>query len=209
MKNWIKKNFELIAVLLTAILKFLLIDWLYVRNIYIVSVSIFWIGYILFRKRTRNEYKIFKLHNFKHSLIILLPIILLNGLACAFYAYNNNTFYISWHILLVFLLYPLWAVIQQFIMLEVILMNLIVFFNGKANNTILVFIVSTLFGIVHYPNTFLMIYAFGLELILASVFLKWRDIWAIGITHGWIATFLLYYVFERNLWSELMLGFYI
>ena len=175
MKNGIKKNFELIAVLFTSILKFLLIDWLNARIIYIIGVSIFWIGYMLFRKRTHNENEIFKLHNFKHSFIILLPIILLNGLACAFYAYNNNAFYISWHVLLVFLLYPLWGVIQQFIMLEAILINLIVFFNGKASNTILVFIVSTLFGIIHYPNAFLMIYTpfvwnwFWLQYILNGV----------------------------------------
>ncbi|MBS2100731.1 CPBP family intramembrane metalloprotease [Carboxylicivirga linearis] len=206
MKNWTQKNFVLIVLLLTAILKYLLIDWLNVRTIYIVGISFFWIGYILFRKRTNKEFEIFKLQDFKQSLLILLPIILLNGSACVFYAYTNNTLNVSWHILLVLLLYPFWGVIQQFIMLDIILMNLIAFFKGKVSAILLVFIVSILFGIIHYPNTFLMLYTFFLELILASVFLKWRNLWAIGITHGWMATFLLYYVMDRNLWSEIFIG---
>ncbi|WP_430814156.1 CPBP family glutamic-type intramembrane protease [Carboxylicivirga sp. RSCT41] len=192
---------------LTAFLKYLLIDCLSVRSIYIVGISFFWISYILFRNRTHKEFEILKFHNFKQSIIILLPFFLLNCLACLFYAYNKNTLDISWHILLVFLLYPVWGVMQQFIMLEIILVFVIKYLSGNTNTIILVFIVSTLFGIIHYPNAFLMIYAFCLELVLASVYLKWRNLWAIGITHGWIATFLLYYVLERNLWLELLSGF--
>ncbi len=207
MKNLEQKNFEIIAVLITAVSKFLLIDWLHMRSVYILAISIFWIGYILLHRRSANGLEAFKLHNLKPAILVLLSVILFNSMACVLYASNNSTSNITWYILLVLLLYPLWGIIQQFIMLEVILINLVKAFNGKANTFLWVIIVSILFGIVHYPNFFLMIYTFCLELVLASVYLKWRNLMAIGITHGWVATFLLYFVLERNLWSELFLGF--
>jgi hypothetical protein len=41
-----------------------------------------------------------------------------------------------------------------------------------------------------------------MEVVFIIVYIKWRNLWAMGIAHGWIATFILYFVLERDLWAE-------
>jgi uncharacterized membrane protein (DUF485 family) len=52
-----------------------------------------------------------------------------------------------------------------------------------------------------------MAFTFAMEVIFLTVYFKWRNLWAIGLAHGWIATFLIYYVLDRDLWTELFAWF--
>ena len=119
------------------------------------------------------------------------------------YSNFNESLSFSWYFILVLILYPFWGLIQQFMMLGIISQNLASATEGKMNRYLIIFLVSALFSMVHYPSFFLMIFTFFLEVVFITIYLKWRNLWAIGIAHGWIATFILYYVLDRNLWSEL------
>ena len=88
-------------------------------------------------------------------------------------------------------------------MLGLIAQSLVSAKEGNINRYLIIFLVATLFSMVHYPDFFLMIFTFFLEVAFITVYLKWRNLWAIGIAHGWIATFVLYFVLDRDLWSEL------
>ncbi|MGW8317105.1 MAG: CPBP family glutamic-type intramembrane protease, partial [Bacteroidales bacterium] len=72
------------------------------------------------------------------------------------------------------------------------------------NRRLVILIIPLLFSLVHYPSFVLMIFTFFMEMVFMVVYLKWKNLLAIGLAHGWIATFLLYYVMERDLWSELL-----
>lgn len=201
---------ELIAVILTGILKYILMDWLQMRAIYIAGICIFWGAYILFRYSTNRDVLShwgFTRNNFKRSMAFLLPLVAVSISVSLIYAYFNHSLTFTWHILPIICLYPIWGIIQQYLMLGLITNNLISLTKPSINRYVLIFLISTLFGLVHYTNYFLMIFTFAMEAVFLLAYFKWRNLWAIGIAHGWIGSFLLYFVLMRDLWSELFAWF--
>jgi Type II CAAX prenyl endopeptidase Rce1-like len=205
-----QQQFAILAVLLTAVLKFIFMDWLNWSVFYITGMVLFWSVYILYRVKSNRDILIlwgFKRAYFKQSMLYLAPLIFITGVVSVLYGSSIESLSFSWYFFLVLLLYPFWGLIQQFMMLSIISQNLYSVTEGKMNKYLIVFLVSVLFSLVHYPSFFLMIFTFFLEVVFITVYLKWRNLWAIGIAHGWIATFILYYVQDRNLWSELFSAF--
>ena len=201
-----QQQFVILAVILTAMLKFIFMDCLQWHVFYITGIVLFWLAYILYRIKSDRETLIlwgFKKEHFKQSMLYLAPLIFITGIASVLYGSMNNGLSFSWNIILILLLYPLWGLIQQFMMLGIISQNLANATEGKMNRYLIIFMVSALFSMVHFPSFFLMIFTFFLEVVFVTVYLKWKNLWAIGIAHGWMATFILYYVLDRNLWSEL------
>ena len=191
---------------MTAVLKFIFMDWLHWNVFYITGIVLFWMVYILYRVKSNREALIlwgFKKEHFRQSMLYLSPLIFITGIGSVLYSSMNASLSFSWSFMLILLLYPLWGLIQQFMMLGIISQNLANATEGKMNRYLIIFLVSALFSMVHFPSFFLMIFTFFLEVVFITVYLKWRNLWAIGIAHGWIGTFILYYVLHRNLWSEL------
>ncbi len=200
------EQFELFAVLITAVLKFLVMDWLNQRTVFIAAICTFWLIYILIRiSSDKNilKYWGFKKQHFKESALFLVPSVGLCLLGSSLYGYlwNNQTY--SLYMLPVFILYPLWGTIQQFLMLGIISKGLRNLLPKKSNKYIVTFIVSFIFSLIHYPSLFLMGAAFFMEVLFISVYFKWRNLWSIGIAHGWMALFLIHFILKRDLWAEL------
>ncbi len=201
-----QQRFALLAVCITAVLKFIFMDWLNWNVFYITGIVMFWVVYILYRIKSNKETLIqwgFKKEYFKQSMLYLAPLIIITGVVTVLFNKSNEGLSFSWNIIPVLLLYPFWGLIQQFMMLGIISQNLASITQGKINRYLIIFLVSALFSLVHYPSFFLMVFTFFLEVVFITVYLKWKNLWAIGIAHGWIASFVLYFVLERNLWSEL------
>jgi uncharacterized protein len=204
------KWFEIFAVISTGILKFVFIDWLNMRAIYIVSICLFWLIYI-YSKYKRNpqvirQWGIQKQH-FKKTFLYLLPF----GLICVggigIYGYLYRVDIVTWHILPMLILYPFWGLIQQFIVAGLISGNLKAIENPRFSNYQIILLTSLFFSLVHYPSPFLMLFTFIMQWIFTTAFLRWKNIWPLGLYHGWIATFLLYIIMGRDLWVELFAGF--
>jgi hypothetical protein len=140
-------------------------------------------------------------------MVLLAPLIALVLLVSVVYADIHHQLIITWHILPVLLLYPIWGIIQQFLMLGIISEHVNSLFHKKANRYLHLLTVSAFFSLIHYPDIFLMLFTFFLEIVFLALYLKWKNLWAIGISHGVIATFLLMFVLERNLWLELFSGY--
>ncbi|MBN2274863.1 MAG: CPBP family intramembrane metalloprotease [Bacteroidales bacterium] len=114
---------------------------------------------------------------------------------------------LNWHVIPVFLSYPVWGVMQQFMMLGLLAGNLISIKKTKLKSVQVIFITSLIFSIVHYPDLSLMMFTFLMQLVFTAVYLKWRNLWALGLAHGWIATFLLFIILKRDLWVEFFAWF--
>jgi len=201
---------ELWAVAVTVLLKFILMDWLGMRAFYIAGTCIFWFAYVIFRYRqdhTILKFWGFKRENFAKSMYILLPLFAATGVITLIYGMYSGIYLLNIHIIPVFLLYPAWGIIQQFMLVCIIAQNIhnTVYFSLRKARVIL--FVSVLFSLVHYPYPVLMIFTLLMEIIFLVVFYRWRSLWAIGLMHGWIATLLLYYVLQRDLWLELFAWF--
>ena len=201
---------ELIAVAITVALKFILMDWLGMRAFYIGGICIFWLGYVVFRYSSDHSILRcwgFKKENFGKSLRVLFPFLVISIIITIIYGKLNHIRILNYHVIPVLLLYPVWGIIQQFMLVCILVQNLqkTAFFSNRKYRVIL--LASCLFSLIHYPYPALMIFTFVMEMIFLIAYVKWRNLWAIGIAHGWIATFLLYYALNRDLWTELFAWF--
>ncbi len=205
-----QKWFELLMVIATGCLKFILMDWLGMRAFYITGICLFWAGYIFYRYL--KDHGILKQwgytkENFGKSMLILLPFVLISIICIIIYVFIKSEIILSWHVLPVLILYPAWGIIQQFMMVNLIACNLQEIRSVRLNNMQSILITAFIFSLVHHPYILLMIFTFIMEILFLLVFMKWRNLWALGLAHGWIATFLLFYALERDLWTELFAWF--
>jgi hypothetical protein len=201
---------ELVSIGLTVFLKFILMDWLGMRAFYIAGACLFWFGYVVYRySLDHSTLRLWglKKENFRKSLRVLLPFLTVSAVITIIYGKLNHILIINLHILPVLLLYPIWGVIQQFMLMCIFARNLqnTIFFSSRKY--LVIILVSFVFSLVHYPYVMLMGFTFIMEVVFFMVYLRWRNLWAIGFTHGWIASFLMYYALNRDLWIELFAWF--
>ena len=118
------------------------------------------------------------------------------------YGFYYETMIISWHIIPILIIYPIWGIIQQYLVVGLVAGNL----NDQQKLNIpkigIIIITSILFSIVHYPSTMLIIGTFLLAIIYTIEYLKERNLWVLGIYHGWLGCFYYYLVLNRDPFIE-------
>lgn len=196
-------------ILLTALLKFVFIDWLKFSAYYIITICLFWTFYLI--KRYKNDPGIlkhwgFQKENFRQSFLFLLPIAIVSMSCILIYGYINHSNVFNWHVIPILILYPFWGLIQQFMVIALIAGNMIAIKTITFKKYQIAFMASLLFAGVHYPSSILMIYAFILEMVFIFVYFKWKNLWSLALFHGWISGLLIFYVLERDLLLELLAG---
>lgn len=197
---------EITAVLATGLFKYVLMDWLNFRAFYIAVVCIFWSVYIYKRYRT-DKFVLqqwgFRKNNFRQSFLFLLPFALVMVAAIIWYGISYNVIFLNWHLIPVFLFYPAWGIIQQFLIAALVAGNLQAIQKVKLRKSQIFLLTSLVFAWVHYPSLPLMVFTFFMELVFLLAYFKWRNLWALGLYHGWVASLLLFFVLGRDLWNEL------
>lgn len=200
-------TFELTGIITTAVLKFIMMDWLDMMAFYIAGICIFWIGYIIYRfiyDRTVLVKWGFRKEGFSGTLVFLLPFIILCVLSSVILGEVNTSISIlNWRVIPVLFLYPLWGLFQQYIMLVLIAGNFTELERINLKKYQVIIITALLFSSIHYPSFFLMVFTFFMEVIFLLAWFRWKNLLSLGLTHGVIATFLLFYILERDLWLEL------
>jgi len=98
-----------------------------------------------------------------------------------------------------FLLYPVWGFIQQFIICAIVGKNLESVFGSRLWA---VAIGAVLFGAVHLPNWRLFALTSVACAVWISLFLRWPNIWVHGLSHGWLASLAYIYVLGEDPWAE-------
>lgn len=205
-RRWI----EIAAVLLTGLLKFVLMDWLNFRVFYIAAACIFWSVYIYKRCQANNfilQHWGFRKNHFKQTFLFLLPFALVMVAAIIWYGISCNAIFLNWHIIPVFVFYPAWGIVQQFLMVALVAGNLQAIKAVKLRKSQIFLLTSMVFAWVHYPSLPLMVFTFFMELVFLIAYFKWRNLWVLGLYHGWVASLLLFFVLGRDLWNELWMVF--
>lgn len=205
-RQWI----EILLVILTGLLKYIMIDWLEMRAFYITGISIFWSVYLLQRYAKDHAVLIkwgFRKEYFSRSFVVLMPFMIISIICAVLFGIINNRALLNWRVLPVLFLYPAWGLIQQFMMIDLIAGNLLSMHAFRIKKYQAILITAFIFSMVHQPYILLMIVTFFMEILFLIVFDRYRNLWALGIAHGWIATFILYYALNRDLWTELFAWF--
>ncbi|WP_462318711.1 CPBP family glutamic-type intramembrane protease [Marinilabilia sp.] len=205
-----RKWIEILAVVLTGALKFILMDWLELRALYISSACLFWIFYILRRFRTDRHILYqwgFRKNGFKQTINYCLAFSgpALTGILTYGFIYTPD-FY-QWNLIPILVMYPLWGVIQQFLMIGLIAGNLRTISSLDIDEKQVVLLVSVLFALAHYPDWILMGFTFIMEIFFIRAYFRFRNLWALGVLHGWLGGLFLYFIMERDLWHELWVIF--
>jgi len=197
---------EILAVAITGALKYVMMDWLELRGLYIGAACLFWAAFILNRYREHKDilkdWGLRKTH-FKPAFLFLLPFALLLTAAIILFGPFTIATLRNWHLIPIFIGYPAWGLIQQFLMVSLVAGNLRSISKLHLKDHQIILLTSLLFALVHYPSLPLMAFAFVMEGGFIFTYFRWKNIWPLGLYHGWIATLLLYFVMGRDLWNEL------
>lgn len=196
---------EAAAVALTGLGKFLFMDLLEWRLPYIATACLGWLAYVLYRRKQAPEilsYWGFTTKGFRRTFLLLLPFALV--LAVGFYLLGNHwgTNRLNWGILPVMLLYPLWGIVQQFLIVGLIGKNLRDLEQRQLSLWAVILITATVFAVVHFPFLLLVGGTFGLAIVYTYLYLRGHNLLVLGIYHGWLGGFFFYTLLDRDPWQE-------
>ncbi|TYA75002.1 CPBP family intramembrane glutamic endopeptidase [Seonamhaeicola marinus] len=200
---------EILAVVITALGKFVFMDFLNFRLPYVVFAILVWSLYIY--NRSKKEKGIlkhwgFRIDNFTRVCKIMLPFGIVSILSFLLIGSYQNTINLTWHILPLLITYPIWGTVQQFLTISLIAGNLRDLRSKKLSKVVIVCITAVLFSVVHYPSVWLMIGTFVLALFYGILYLKEKNVFAMGLFHGWLGAVFYYTVVNKDPFQEIFLN---
>jgi len=195
------------AVLLTGIAKFLFMDFLNLKLLYIILAVVLWATYVAVSNRvipSLLEYWGFRVDNLKQVLAAVLPWALTAVIACILVGVWQNTVNLTWHILPLLVIYPIWGVVQQFLIVSLLAGNLQDLRKYEIPRPVIMLLTALVFGLVHYPYPWLIIGTFLLAILYTHVYLRSRNLWVLGVLHGWLGAIFFYTVVDRDPFVEVL-----
>jgi large-conductance mechanosensitive channel len=196
---------EIALAIITAIGKIIFMDILNWRLPFISIVILGWVIYILWQRKRHPDRLIqwgFRTDNWLGVCKRVLPFAILAIGAFFVIGLANNSIQWTWHIFPILLIYPLWGILQQFLVISLVAGNLQDFNAHKKRSGLIILGASTLFALVHYPHEWLMGGTFLLALFYGYIFLKDHNIYVLGILHGWLGALFFYTVLNRDPFNE-------
>lgn len=200
-----RRQFEITAVVLTGIGKFVFMDWLAVKLPFISIAIIAWFVYVLIRRRQVPgilEYWGFRKDNFMEVIRAVLPFGVIAVALFFIVGFHLNTINLSWNILPMLIVYPIWGTIQQFLVIGLVAGNVKDSKKNDFPDAVIIFLTALLFGLLHYPFYWLMAGTFVLALFYGYVYLRKRNVYVMGIFHGWLGGLFFYTVVGRDPFEE-------
>lgn len=196
---------EIVAVTVTGLGKFLFVDVLQLKFYYVIGASCLWLAYILLRIMTNKDlpaYWGFRKKGFRESLTWVGPVSVVVILVFAIYGAASDSIIFNWHLIPVLLLYPLWGTIQQFLIIALLARNLSDLENRRVPTLYIVLISSVVFSAVHLPQLLLVAATFFLAIAYTLLYLRFRNLWILGVFHGWLGGLFYFFVLGRDPWLE-------
>jgi membrane protease YdiL (CAAX protease family) len=205
----LKRNLvlEILLAFATGIGKLIFMDWLNWKFPFIVAIIFLWSFYV-WRRFKQDPLVLqkwgFRWDNFAKVIRLMLPFGILAVVSSLVIGYWRDTLNLTWHIIPILILYPIWGTIQQFLVISLVAGNLHDLKLKGWNDFLVVFLAALLFGLVHYPFLWLMAATFVLALFYGFIFLKARNVYAMGIYHGWLGAIFFYTVVGRDPFVEVL-----
>ncbi len=196
---------ETVGVIITGILHLIFVEALNAKAVFIASALIGWTGYIAMRVgKDRHLLRLwgFRRDNIRSTFIVSSFISAIGMLVMAVIAMSRGSLAVHWHMLVLLLLYPIWGVIQQFLVQALVAGNLSGASGFIGSRWFVTVVCAVLFALVHLPDLTLAIGTFLLGLAFTPIYLKWRNLWPLGLYHGWLAVFVYFWVLNRDPWIE-------
>lgn len=200
-----RRKYEIGAAMLTAIGKFIFMDYLDWKLFYVLLVVCGWTIYIIYRYNKVDgilRYWGFRTDNLKSVSLKILPFGIVSIIASIVVGFYIGTINITWHILPILIMYPFWATIQQFLLIGLVAGNLQDYKGTRLKENTIILSTSILFGVIHFPSLWLVLGTFILALFYVYIFLKSRNIFILGVLQGWIGSVFFYSIVGRDPFVE-------
>lgn len=206
-----RRVFEIISVVITGLGKILFVDFLDLKFVFVNTAIIFWGLYLILRVTRHNDliyYWGLSFSNIKATFKIVAPIGVIFTVLFLIYGYYCDTIILNRNIIFVLATYPIWGLIQQFLVMSLFAGNLKDYKRINLHDNTIVIITSCFFAIVHYPSFQLIILTFFMALFYSIIFLKKRNIIPLGFFHGISGGLFYYFVLNRDPWVEFIKNLY-
>ncbi len=171
---------------------------------FIVGLCVFWVGYAVVR--VWQDPRVLGEWGFRReglwptaALCAALFVIIAGGFAA--YAAVRGTFQFPLHTLILMLLYPLYGLMQEFIVLGIVVLNLARIPFLRDHTPLLVLLCASLFAAAHLHDIRELAGTFVLELLVIPIYLRYRNLWPIGVLHGWVGGLFYLWVLDRDIWT--------
>lgn len=194
---------EVSAVLLTVILHFGCYGVTALRPWFVAAAMLGWGSYVAVRLRRDPEAKAtwgLSRTNLGRSVRALsLPTLAVIGGMAGFAAWQGSLS-VSLELLLLVALYPVWGVLQQFLLQSIFADNLGRLGPFQDRPWLVVLSVSALFGAIHWPYPALMVATAVMGLVFTPLFFRHRQIWTLGVLHGVLGGLFYCWVLGQEAW---------
>lgn len=191
---------ELAAALATAVIHVLPLERLYPEIVEIVVLAGGWLGYLVWlavRDRERLAQMGFRREDARPTALWCALVLTAVSAGAAAYGASVGTLRLHPHMLILMALYPIWGWIQQWLVLGVLARQL----RPRVPAVVTVAITAVVFGLLHVPDVTLAIGTFGLGLLITPIYLRYRNLWPIGVLHGWLAIPFYFWILGENPWA--------
>ena len=105
---------------------------------------------------------------------------------------------LHWHMLPLLALYPIWGVIQQFLVQALFARNLALTRVGTRFKAAVVFASALVFASAHLPALDITFATFLLGLGFTPLYFRFRNLWPLGVYHGWLGLCFYFWVVARD-----------
>jgi len=207
MKKDTYRLIEITAVFLTVVGKLIYDNYQDQKSIIAAVIIAFWVGYIVIRRITKKglfKHWGFTKTNFRPAIICvgIVGAILICGIITYGLVRHNAKFNVN--ILKAIPLYIIWGLVQQFIFISLFAGNLKDLEKIEIDKFLIVAITSILFSALHTSNDALVIVTSFMAIFCTFIFLKYRNLFPLGIFHGVVGAVFYYFALNEDPWAELI-----
>jgi len=198
-----RSQLEIAGVLLAFVLHFVLTHGVGVHGLDILPIGICCLVYALYRGRDPAARAAWGLQRagLRAASADAAIFVGIGATLCAAFAVSRGALVFDLHLLVPLLLYPLWGLAQQFLVLGLVANNLDIL--GLRRPWVLG--LTTLgFVAAHIPNWPLCAASAVLGLVSTLLFFRHRNLWPLGAAHGVLAALFYRWVLGRDVWLELL-----
>ncbi|MCC7397890.1 MAG: CPBP family intramembrane metalloprotease [Planctomycetes bacterium] len=178
-----REHFEIAGVLLALLLHFVLTRVVGIRGLDVIPLTLLVLGYALWRGRAAEARAAWgtRAGGLRECFVASGALFAFGAAVCAGIGWQRGHLAVDLHLAITLLLYPLWGIAQQFLVLAL-------FANGLDRLGLpraAVLAVATLgFGAAHVPNWQLVAATLVLGAWCTVLFFRHRNLWPLGLAHG-------------------------
>jgi len=204
-----RTRWEIAAAIATGALHPVFEDFLHLKGVFIAIVLGSWLCYLVVRVRARPtllaEWGL-STANLEQSSAATAVVAVCVIAVLAWMASRGGSLPVHWHMLPLFLLYPVWGLFQQLMVQGIVVRPLALGVTPVISRGAAVVLSAAMFGAIHLPDANLAAATAVMGLVFTPLYLRWGNLWPLGLFHGWLGVAFYFWGLGRDPWVEVFLS---